>query len=240
MQEKRKIKRWRLFHDAHFRREGAGRYLNCMLCDISFWGAKISCQETLREGDTIEMCMNIPDSLHPLISKAKVIYGRPMHRLYYEYGLSFIDMKQKAREKIYDYIYKNYPKEFSKSIIKNGRIGMKGGEEKMFTEAPQEDRRIFARLPVDLYARYFDSEDNKEGYFCVKDISAKGMGVTTKEKFKPKTRLEMWVSVPGHSMPIYTRGEVIWEKPDYSGKGFRAGITLEKADFMNFPAVIKG
>jgi len=240
MEEKRKIKRWPVFIDAHFRKEEDGSFLECLLCDLSFWGARISTQEKLSSGALIELHINLLDPLHPLIVKAKVLWMRPRQRLSYEYGLSFLELGQKERTKIYDYIYKNYPKEFTKTMLKNGKIEGRGGEEKMFGQVqPHEDRRIFARIPVDLYARYIDNSTYKEGYLHVYDISAKGMGVTTKEKFKPHTKVELWVSIPSHNTPVYTRGEIIWEKPDEKTKGFRAGISLEKADFMGYPRLIK-
>jgi len=238
-QEKRKAKRWKLFHDARFRLPDASTYTDCMLCDVSFWGAKISCQQILKGGDIIEVYMNIPDNLHPLITKAKVAYCRPMHRFYYEYGLVFVDIKQKDREKIFDYIYKNYPAEFGK-LMRTGEIKRKGGEEEMLVkEAAFDDRRVFARIQVDLLARYFDNASNKEGYFHVRDISAKGMGIETKEKFKPKTHLEIWLTIPASRALIYTKGEVVWQGPDEARKGYRIGINLDQADFMNCPTLLK-
>ncbi|MCM8771287.1 MAG: PilZ domain-containing protein [Candidatus Omnitrophica bacterium] len=237
MAQERRSKRWPVFQEARFRQEGRSNFVDCMLCDISFWGVRISCQEILKNNEIIEMYMNIPDSLHPLIIKAKIIYVQPKQWLFYEYGLAFLDIRQKDREKIYEFIYKNYPSELKKTLLRNGKIYGRGGEEEMLRPAPIEDRRIFARIAVDLYARYLDVKNNKEGYLHVWDISAKGMGVTVREKFKPGTFLEIWVNIPEQKTPIYTRGEVVWTKSDERGRGYRAGINLEKADFMHYPII---
>ncbi|MDD5044976.1 MAG: PilZ domain-containing protein [Candidatus Omnitrophica bacterium] len=237
IQEKRKAKRWKIYHDARYRRLAEGLFTGCMLCDLSFWGVKISCQEIFKAGEIIEFYANIPDALHPLIIRAKVVYARLVHRTHYEHGLRFIDMKQKDREKIYGYIYKNYPTELEK-LTRTGKIDKRGGEEKMLKTAPRDDRRIFDRIAVDLYARYFNSEENKEGYFRVADISAKGMGIVAQERFPRGTHLEIWVNVPEQKTPVYTRGQVVWDRQ--LGRGYRAGINLEKADFMNCPKLIKG
>jgi len=236
--ERRKAKRWILFQEAKFREKESGRYIDCMLSDISFWGARISSQARLQKDSIIQIRMNIPDALHPLITKAKVVHIGRKPRLCYEYGLLFVNLRPNHRERIFDYLFDNYPLECRRLWLKEN-IEVKGGEEKMLKAEPLRDRRIFARMPVDLHARYFDSVNSKEGCFRVLDISAKGMGIYAKEEIDAGKYLEIWVTVLNSKNPLYTRGQVIWAKVDDKAGGWRAGINLERADFMSCPSILK-
>lgn len=101
-----------------------------------------------------------------------------------------------------------------------------------------EDKRVFARLPVNLSVKYLDLGSNTEGEAKTQDISAKGMGLTTDRPLTPNSSLEMWLRVPDKGEPFYTRGEVVWSS-QREGDGYRAGINLERADLMGISRVLR-
>lgn len=95
-----------------------------------------------------------------------------------------------------------------------------------------EDRRTFARIETKFPLRFLAPREDNEGEGKTLDISANGVGFVTEENLLPKMSLEMWLDIPDHHSPFYTRGEVVWSK-DLSDTGQqRVGVRLEKAELM--------
>lgn len=103
-----------------------------------------------------------------------------------------------------------------------------------------EDKRVFERFPVKFPVRYFqeDFSNNQEGTARAQDISAKGVGLVTKEKLPVNTPLEMWLEIPDKGDPLYARGQVIWSKPAGINE-FWSGISLERADLMGLSRILR-
>ena len=101
-----------------------------------------------------------------------------------------------------------------------------------------QDRRIFARFPVNYPLKFIDLRANKEGEAKTQDISAKGIGLVTNEEFNPHTPLELWLDIPDRGEPLYTRGEVVWSKMLEPNK-YRVGVELEKADLMGMSRIFR-
>lgn len=95
-----------------------------------------------------------------------------------------------------------------------------------------DDRRVFARLPVEFPLRFLNLWEGKEGQATTFDISVKGIGMYTNQELQLHTGLEMWLKIPDKSESLYTRGEVSWLKKVPSNN-YRVGINLEKADLMD-------
>ncbi|MBU3958745.1 MAG: PilZ domain-containing protein [Candidatus Omnitrophica bacterium] len=96
-----------------------------------------------------------------------------------------------------------------------------------------EDRRVFARIDVKFPLRFLEPGSGREGEAEAVDISANGVGFIGKEKLAAKTPLEMWLEIPDHHAPFYTRGEVVWSSKDLTDtESYRAGVRLEKAELM--------
>lgn len=95
-----------------------------------------------------------------------------------------------------------------------------------------EDRRVFARIDVKFPLRFLEPGSGREGEAEAVDISANGVGFIGKEKLAVKTPLEMWLEIPDHHAPFYTRGEVVWSEDLADTNRYRAGIRLERAELM--------
>jgi hypothetical protein len=100
-----------------------------------------------------------------------------------------------------------------------------------------EDHRIFERFSARFPLRFLDLKENREGIAQVRDVSAKGVGMITNEELQPHTPVEMWLQIPDHGEPLYTRGEVVWSK--VRGTHYHAGVNLERADMMGLSRVLR-
>ena len=101
-----------------------------------------------------------------------------------------------------------------------------------------QDRRVFSRFPAKMAVKFLGVSPNKEGIAETEDVSAKGIGLVTREELNVHTPLEFWLKVPDQREPLYTRGEVVWSKKAGANK-FRAGVNLEKADLTAMSRIIR-
>jgi c-di-GMP-binding flagellar brake protein YcgR len=100
------------------------------------------------------------------------------------------------------------------------------------------DRRIFARIRKSLPIRILAAGQDEEYKAETVDISAHGIGIESKEKLSPQTRLEMWLELPENRGPFYTRGEVVWSRPLSDTNKQRSGIRLEKAELIGLAPIL--
>ncbi len=107
----------------------------------------------------------------------------------------------------------------------------------MLNEGSQ-DRRVFERFSASIPVRFLDTNANEEGFAKTQDISAKGLGLETKELLPVNSTLELWLEIPDKGEPLYTRGAVAWSKSSGINE-YRAGINLEKADLMGLSRVLR-
>ena len=105
-------------------------------------------------------------------------------------------------------------------------------------EKELKDRRIFARIPVELPLKLLDSQSNKESVVQTQDISAQGIGIVAREDLAPNTRFQMWLEIPDKGKPLYTEGEVVWSKMVEPNR-YRAGINLDKPDLMGMSRILR-
>lgn len=101
-----------------------------------------------------------------------------------------------------------------------------------------QDKRIFERFQVRFPLRFLDLKENRESEAEVFDISAKGVGMLTRQQLQPNSTLEMWLQIPDNREPLYTRGRVVWSRPQGTNE-YRTGINLERADMMGLSRVLR-
>ena len=95
-----------------------------------------------------------------------------------------------------------------------------------------EDRRVYTRINVNIHLKFLDLESGREGEADALDVSANGVGFVTKDALAAKTPLDMWLIIPDHHEPLYTRGEVVWSRAMQDGQQQRVGVRLLKEDFL--------
>lgn len=230
-QNRRYIIRWQFNRQARVKLGESENFVPCQLKDMNLKGCQIALEEKLEKDTFLKLCLVCGDEF-TLDAEVWVAWHRSIDGLNL-YGLYFTKIKDSDKERIYKYIHKHC----SEQIIKQQWKEPEGGGEIM-QNAKFDDRRIFARFPVKLPLRYFDLNPNREGQAETCDVSAKGIGLVINEALQPKAALEMWLSIPNQSDPLYTRGEVVWSRMVEPGR-YRAGVELEKADFMGMSRVLR-
>jgi len=92
------------------------------------------------------------------------------------------------------------------------------------------EKRKFVRFNEGLKIRYNRIESGtRPADSKIRDISRKGLCVSSYEKFKEKDSLEIEIEVPGFSKPVKATGSVIWVKElrsndDHGRRIFYTGI----------------
>jgi c-di-GMP-binding flagellar brake protein YcgR len=232
--DRRQITRWRINWQARIRLEGAEAFTYCTVHDINLKGMKISLSQRLPTDTFLKFNLVLSDEFVFDIIEAWVTW----HKIIEDknlYGLYFTKIRDSDKEKIYQFIRKNFPGQMSKQWFKE--LATEKGEFLM-PEEKFEDRRIFERFAVSLGVRFLDLNSNQEGKAQTLDFSAKGIGIVTKERLTAQTPLELWLDIPDKGEPLYTRGEVIWSKVE-ENNDYRVGINLEKADLMGLSRVLR-
>ncbi len=102
------------------------------------------------------------------------------------------------------------------------------------------DRRLFARIRKSLPIRILATDQVEEYKAKTVDISAQGIGIESKEKLFPQTRLEIWLELPENRGSFYTRGEVVWSQTLSDTNKQRSGIRLEKAELVGLTPILWG
>ncbi len=227
MKDRRRDIRWQTGRQAKLKLEGSKTFIDCYVKDINFKGLQISLRMKLPPDTFLKFTIVLSEEF-VLEVEAWVVWHKRLND-FNVYGLYFSQIKDDDKEKIYKFVYNNFPQEATRRWARER--GIKGGE-------IMEDRRIFARLPVSLPLRFIDVGENKEGEAETQDISAKGIGLVTNEELSPRTPLEMWLQLPDRSEPLYTRGEVVWSRALEPNK-YQVGVELEKADLMGMARVLR-
>lgn len=228
MQVKRRFNRWQLNKEAKIKLAGAQNFISCIINDISFMGAKITLPIKLPPDTFLKLTIVLSETyvldVEVWVTWHKTIDG---HHIY---GLYFTKIKDPDKEKIYRFVYQCMPEEIQKRHWE-GPVKEKGGE-------TMEDRRIFQRFSIGFPLRFLDMKNSREGNGESRDISAKGIGLMANVELQPKTPLEIWLSIPDKGEPLYTRGEVVWSKPEGADE-YRVGVNLEKADLMSLSRILR-
>ena len=102
----------------------------------------------------------------------------------------------------------------------------------------QRDRRVFERICISLPLTLIDLDTNRELEARTCDVSAKGLGIVSNKSLASQDRLELWLHMPDEKDPLYTRGTVVWARPEEGGEQ-RIGVSLERAELMGMSRVFR-
>jgi hypothetical protein len=233
VKDRRRDSRWQINRQAKVKLEGAQAFAPCRIKDINFKGLQLSLGMKLPKETFLKLSIAFADEF-TLSLEAWVVWHRCIDR-FNLYGLYFSKIDEQDKEKIYRFVHKHLPHEMIKGPWQETE--MQETETKIGGETMQ-DRRIFARFPVNYSLRFIDLHTNKEGEARADNFSAKGLGVVTNKELKSQTPLEMWLKVPDRGEPLYARGEVVWSERLEPNK-YRVGVELEKADLMGMSRIFR-
>lgn len=245
MEELRRFTRWQINRQAKIKLEGAAVHADCIIKDINLKGLQVALKMRLPKDSFTKFAL-VLSANHVLDVEAWIVWHKPVAETNV-YGFYFSRIHDTDKEKIYRFLRSDYPGQvnqqwWGKTTAPEpiGRLDayklQEGGVD--MEKAKTEDRRVFARFPVDFPARFFDANKAQEVRAKVCDISAKGICLSLSDNLEPRTSLEIWLDIPDKCEPLYTRGEVIWSKISGNSE-CRSGISLEKADLMGLARVLR-
>lgn len=234
IKEQRNNARWHIGRPIKIKFDGAADFYDCRLIDINYKGLQLSLGPGVIEKDQFLNLSILLDDDFTLDIETWVVWQRVIDNRNH-YGFYFIRIKDSDKDRLFKYVFKSDPREVNKRWWE----GIKTGEEVMPQSQNFEDKRVFARFPMELPLRFLEPDADREGLAKSVDISSKGLGLVTEEKLLPSTSLEMWLNVPDRPEPLYTRGQVVWSEAA-GASGFRCGINLERADLMSLSRSFKG
>ena len=227
MQNRRKINRWQINKPVRIKLEGKASGTDCLLKDINLKGAHLAIDLKIAADSYIKFQLILSQD-YSLNCEAWVAWHK-----YSDgndaYGFLFTKISNADKEKIYRFVFENAPHSISSYWWKDKF--KEGGED-------MDDRRIFQRFNVRFPVKLLDLNSGQEAIAETNDISAKGIGVCSKENFNKNAPLEAWLKIPDKGEPLYTRGNVVWSTADAQGE-YRLGIDLEKADLMGLSRVLR-
>ena len=104
----------------------------------------------------------------------------------------------------------------------------------------ERDRRKFVRFPVCICLKCQCPEPSHEVPSKTHDISIKGIGVLTSERFSEGSPLDLLLSMPDNGEEIQAKGKVVWQDQNGTGPNmYRVGIFLEEAGLKPIPLVLR-
>lgn len=101
-----------------------------------------------------------------------------------------------------------------------------------------EDQRLFERIPVQFPVKYTDLHSHISGEAVLSDVSAYGLGMVAGTELQLSADLEIWLKIPDQGQPLYTRGKVVWCRPE-SAYSYRTGVSLEHTGLMNLSRIMR-
>ncbi|MDI9416521.1 MAG: PilZ domain-containing protein [Candidatus Omnitrophota bacterium] len=227
MNERRKVARWRINKPAKLRVEGALSFIDCLIRDINLKGVQVVVPLRLKVDTYIKFKLKFSDTFS-IETEGWIAWHRNSgaHNIY---GILFTKLTDTDKENIYKFVYQSVPETVSRNWWKDA---LKEGGDDM------NDRRIFQRFSIRFPIRLLDLNSGREVAGETSDISAKGIGVCLKDEIPCDTSLEAWLNIPDKGEPLYTRGSVVWSRPDAQGD-YRLGIDLERADLMGLSRILR-
>lgn len=228
MQNHRTCPRWQIHWPAKVRIGDKEGLTDCHINDINFKGLKLALAEKLTPDTFVNLSLILSSGL-VLNVEVWVAWHKAIEGLN-TYGLYFNKIRDADKERLCQFIRMNFPGQINRQCW-DGLQKEKGGE-------AMQDKRIFERFQVKFPLRFLDLKENRESEAEVFDVSAKGVGMISKEQLQPNTTLEMWLRIPDNREPLYARGQVVWSK-SHGTDAYRTGINLERADMMGLSRVLR-
>ncbi len=229
MQERRRFARWQVNRQAKFRLAQAVQEAFCQLKDINYKGAQIILNTKLPKNAAFRLNLRLSDDC--FISAEVWIAWHKVFNGVNHYGVYFDKILDADKDKIYSFLNKYCYNETQGKWWPDETENEKGGNQ-------MNDHRIFERFPVNIAARYLETDTGKEGSAKIQDVSAKGLGLAVSEELRLNTALEIWLEMKNRGEALYTRGKVVWERLE-GMSNYRLGVELEKADLMGISQVFR-
>lgn len=100
------------------------------------------------------------------------------------------------------------------------------------------DRRVFNRFTARFPVRYKHSYSDFGTDVFLRDVSAQGAKIVTRQKITPLDQVDLLVELPDGHEPMDLSGNVVWTQT-VNPTSRIAGIKFNKADFMDIQRIFK-
>jgi hypothetical protein len=101
-----------------------------------------------------------------------------------------------------------------------------------------DERRVFERFSARFPVKFKDEREDYGTDVFLRDASAQGMRLLTKERFFLEDQLSLQVSLPDGGDPMVLRGRVVWVKlMDLTL--WNLGVQFTEVDFLKMQRLFK-
>ncbi len=101
-----------------------------------------------------------------------------------------------------------------------------------------DDRRVFDRFTARFPVKFKNSRQDFGSNVFLRDISAEGAKIATKEPVSRNDKVDLLVELPDGHEPLQLSGSIAWVK-DTNPTTWDAGLKFDKIDFMEIGRIFK-
>ena len=103
-----------------------------------------------------------------------------------------------------------------------------------------EERRLFERFSARFPVKFKDAREGYGADVYLRDASAQGIRILTKERFFLDDQLSLEIELPDGGDPMVLDGRVVWVKfMDFSMSLWDLGIQFPQVDFLKMQRLFK-
>jgi len=103
----------------------------------------------------------------------------------------------------------------------------------------ENERRIFDRFQSRFPTKFKDSRVDFGKNVFLRDTSANGVNILTKERLFINDRIALEVELPDGIDPLVLRGRVMWCKPINESSMWDNGLEFEEVDLIKMQRILK-
>lgn len=100
------------------------------------------------------------------------------------------------------------------------------------------ERRIFERFSARFPAKFKDARDDYSTDVFLRDASASGVNIVTRERMSIDDPVALEVEVPDGGSPMVLRGKVVWTKPANAAM-WEVGLRFPEVNFIKMSRLFK-
>ena len=108
----------------------------------------------------------------------------------------------------------------------------------MQTENPTDERRVFERFPARFPTRFKDTRYDYGTNVALRDASAEGVKIVSKERLSLKDTIDLEVKLPDSATPFNIKGEVVWITQAETNM-WDIGLKFHAIDFVRMSRLYK-
>lgn len=100
------------------------------------------------------------------------------------------------------------------------------------------ERRVFERFSAQFPVKFKDAREDYGTEVFLRDASAQGVRISTKERFFLDDQLSLEVELPDGGDPMVLSGRVVWTKPSNLSL-WDIGVEFTKVNFLKMQRLFK-